>query len=503
MAVAAERERIASAQPYRFTVDEFARMGEAGIFTGVDRVELIDGAILEMTPVGALHAGVVSRLTELLVTRLAGKAYVSIQNPIRLAHDTEPQPDLVVALRRHTFYTDRHPEPDDILLVIEVADSSLRYDKLEKAPRYGKAGILETWVVDLAAGEVAVYTGPGPEGYASRQVRQRGDHVVATSMPEIRTSVDDVFAGVQAERRGPSRLTTGHSPELIGLDVGFSGSAPSTGVARLGADGELRLATATSAWESRSVVIGTAPADVAAIDAPYTTAPRADVRSCERIFTLGRFQRRCKPGLSHVSGTGSKLRAAGRVTAQQLRSIAPRRAVRCAFPRIAEDSNVVEAFPNAYLGVCLSGEAYDAMPKLRRGQKFDWLFDCWVRGGLFRRVLERIGLQHLADLEDRFNRNRQHDERAALVCVLTAAGVFTGHYVAVGDRAGGYFFLPPWRDWATWARKELDLQRTREPRLEVWIGGSRYLTGDPLPDSSERQSYGSAGVGARPPRAAP
>jgi len=196
MAVAAERERVAEGQRYRFTVDEFARMGEAGIFTDDDRVELIDGDILEMTPIGALHAGIVSRLNELLMARLAGKACVSIQSPIRLANDTEPQPDLVVARRRETFYTDRHPEPGDILLVIEVADSSLRYDKLEKAPRYGRAGIPELWLVDLEAGDVTVYTGPGPDGYASRQLRQRGDDMVAASMPEIRASVDDLFACV-------------------------------------------------------------------------------------------------------------------------------------------------------------------------------------------------------------------------------------------------------------------------------------------------------------------
>ena len=224
MAVAAEPERVAEGRRYRFTVDEFARMGEAGIFTADDRVELIDGEILEMTPIGALHAAVVSRLTELLVTRLAGKAYVSVQNPIRLANHTEPQPDLVVARRRESFYTDRHPEPGDIHLVIEVADSSLRYDKQEKVPRYGRAGVPETWLVDLDAREVIVYTDPGPGGYANRQVRHRGDDVVAAGMPEIRVSVDDMFAGVgepaasetegRANRHGPSRLTTGHSPAL-------------------------------------------------------------------------------------------------------------------------------------------------------------------------------------------------------------------------------------------------------------------------------------------------
>ena len=130
----AERERVANVPRRRFTVDEFARMGEAGIFTGDDRVELIDGEILEMTPVGPPHAWIVNRLTELLMTRLGSSTYVSIRNPIRLGRDTEPQPDLVVA-RRSGAYARRHPEPGDVLLVVEAADSSLRYDRLEKIPR--------------------------------------------------------------------------------------------------------------------------------------------------------------------------------------------------------------------------------------------------------------------------------------------------------------------------------------------------------------------------------
>ena len=172
---ATERERAAHVRPYRFAVDEFARMGEAGIFTEDDRVELIDGAVLEMTPIGPPHAWIVGRLTELLVTRLAGRAYVSIQNPIRLDRHTEPQPDLVVARRRRSGYTDRHPDADDVLLVVEVADSSLRHDRDQKAPRYGRAGIPETWLVDPAVGTVTVCSDPGPDGYARAQVRRRGD----------------------------------------------------------------------------------------------------------------------------------------------------------------------------------------------------------------------------------------------------------------------------------------------------------------------------------------
>ena len=193
MAVTVEQQRVADVPRYRFNVDEFARMGEAGVFTEDDRVELIDGEIREMTPIGSPHAGIVNRLNEMLVTRLAGRATVIVQNPIRLDRHTEPQPDLVVARRRQSFYTDRHPEPGDVLVVVEVADSSLRYDRAEKVPRYGRAGIPETWLVDVEAGTVTAYTDPGPEGYARQQVRQRGEQMVASSVPELRLAVDDIF----------------------------------------------------------------------------------------------------------------------------------------------------------------------------------------------------------------------------------------------------------------------------------------------------------------------
>ena len=193
MAVAAARDRVSRVQRYRFDVDEYARMGEAGIFTEDDRVELIDGEVREMTPIGPPHAGIVNRLNELLVTHLAGRAAVIVQNPIRLDRHTEPQPDLVVARRRKGFYTDRHPEPGDVLVVIEVADSSLRYDRTEKAPRYGRAGIPETWLVDVGAGAVTVYSDPGPEGYARRQDRRRGERIVSSSVPGFDLAVDDVF----------------------------------------------------------------------------------------------------------------------------------------------------------------------------------------------------------------------------------------------------------------------------------------------------------------------
>ena len=183
---------MAVAGTHRFTVDDFARMGEAGIFTEDDRVELIDGEIRDMAPIGPPHAWMVSRLAELMIPRLAGRAHVRVQNPIRLGQHAELLPDLAVA-RLTPAYAHRHPDAADLLLVIEVADSSLHFDRSEKVPRYGRAGVPETWLVDVASRTVTVYTGPGPEGYARERVLRCGDRIVATAIAELGFPVDDIF----------------------------------------------------------------------------------------------------------------------------------------------------------------------------------------------------------------------------------------------------------------------------------------------------------------------
>lgn len=258
--------------------------------------------------------------------------------------------------------------------------------------------------------------------------------------------------------------------ELIGIDVGFSTDRPSSGVARLDSGGRLRLAHTTSRWEDLVQITGSHPVDVAAIDAPLTTAAKSEPRACERLFSFGAFQRRCKPGHSNVPGTGQQLRAAGSATARQLLQIAPHRLLKTNFPRVNR-SNVVEAFPNAFLGVCIEACDYEGMPGLRRGGKFDWLYGQWVAKGRFRTLLKQLGLR-LSELQGECERNTQHDERAALVCLLTAAAVSSGKYTAVGDAHGGYFFLPPLRSWADWARREIDRQRPRLSTLQVWIDGN-------------------------------
>ena len=176
-----------------FTVDDFARMGDAGIFAPSDRVELVDGEIREMTPIGPPHAAIVDRLAELLIGRLAGRANVRIRNPIRLDRYTEPQPDLVVARRRADYYAGGHPEIDDVLLVIEVADSSLLYDQVEKAPRYAGSGIPEAWLVDVSGERVTLCTGPSTEGYTEERVLAPGDKIVSAAVAGLRVPVDDIF----------------------------------------------------------------------------------------------------------------------------------------------------------------------------------------------------------------------------------------------------------------------------------------------------------------------
>lgn len=142
------------------SVDEFHRMGEAGIFGPADRVELIDGEIIDMSPIGALHAAIVARLASSFSQRLGGAAVVWCQNPVRLDDTSEPEPDIAILRPRADFYTTAHPGPADVLLVIEVADTSLAYDLGTKVPLYARHGIPEVWVTDAATRQTRVFRRP-------------------------------------------------------------------------------------------------------------------------------------------------------------------------------------------------------------------------------------------------------------------------------------------------------------------------------------------------------
>jgi Uma2 family endonuclease len=151
----------------RFTRAEYYRMAEVGILGEADRVELIEGEIIEMSPIGRRHRAFVGNLNQLLAVRLAGRAIVWMQNPIVLSEDTEPQPDLAVLRRRRVPYKEREAWAEDVLLLIEVADSSLAYDRTTKLRLYAEAGIPEYWLVDGASETVEVHCAPSAGGYAS------------------------------------------------------------------------------------------------------------------------------------------------------------------------------------------------------------------------------------------------------------------------------------------------------------------------------------------------
>lgn len=175
-----------------WTADEYRRMAEVGILHEDDRVELIDGEIIEMSPIGSKHAACVNRILSVLRQRLGIEFIISVQNPIRLSDASEPQPDIAVLRLRADYYADTLPMPSDVLLVIEVADTSLPYDQHVKLPRYADAGIAEVWIVDVARSMLTRYTDPRQNFYANQQHAQRGDALQSSVFPDLLLAVDEV-----------------------------------------------------------------------------------------------------------------------------------------------------------------------------------------------------------------------------------------------------------------------------------------------------------------------
>jgi len=152
---------------HRYTVDEYRRMGEAGILGEDDRVELIEGEVIEMAPIGTVHAGTVDYLVGVLLRGVGDRAIVRSQNPVALGSRSEPQPDLTLLQPRPDFYRSRHPTPADVFLVVEVADTTQRYDRQVKLPLYARHGIPEVWIVDLESNALHVFRDPSADGYRS------------------------------------------------------------------------------------------------------------------------------------------------------------------------------------------------------------------------------------------------------------------------------------------------------------------------------------------------
>ena len=177
----------------RFTVDEYYSMAEAGILTEDDRVELIDGVIIEMAPIGDPHAGTVDVYTEMLPSGVDQGTLLRVQGPLALDEHSRLYPDLMLLRRRTDYYRSRPPTPEDVLLLIEVANSSVDYDRNEKLPRYARAGIPEVWITVLPEGIIEAHTEPSGGRYTHTRIFVSGDTVSPACFPDIVLPVSEIL----------------------------------------------------------------------------------------------------------------------------------------------------------------------------------------------------------------------------------------------------------------------------------------------------------------------
>jgi Uma2 family endonuclease len=182
-----------------FTVDEYYRMAEAGIFTEDDRVELIEGEIIQMSAIGHRHMVCVNCANDLLTSALRGKAVVSIQNPLRLNQYNEPQPDIVVFKWRADYYASKPYMPEDTLFVIEVSDTTLRYDTKIKLPIYAANGISELWIENLKEDVLLICRHPAKKTYKTQLTLRRGDSISPLAFPDTAFKIEDLL-GIQQHR---------------------------------------------------------------------------------------------------------------------------------------------------------------------------------------------------------------------------------------------------------------------------------------------------------------
>jgi len=175
-----------------FTVEDYHRMARAGIFREDDRVELLEGEILEVAPIGSRHAACVARLTALFA-QVQVKGIVWVQNPIHLSEHSEPQPDLTLLRPRPDFYAQTHPGPGDIFLVVEVAETSVEVDRDVKVPLYARAGIPEVWLVDLSGECIEVFQRASPQGYLEVRRVWHGDRLAPRAFPDLDLAAHDLL----------------------------------------------------------------------------------------------------------------------------------------------------------------------------------------------------------------------------------------------------------------------------------------------------------------------
>lgn len=175
------------------SVQDYHRMVEAGILAPDERVELIEGQLYRMAAKGTFHSAAITRIKRLLETRLGNRVLLRFQDPVQLSDNSEPEPDVAVVRPEELDYEDHHPTPEEIYLLIEVSDRTLKRDKELKAPAYGRSGIREYWILDVNARQLYVFREPGAEGYASQVVLAESDLVAPLEFPDCQVSVEDLL----------------------------------------------------------------------------------------------------------------------------------------------------------------------------------------------------------------------------------------------------------------------------------------------------------------------
>jgi Uma2 family endonuclease len=194
-AIIERRHQMAvSASKYLFTTRDFHRMGDAGVFGPDERVELLGGEVVHMTPIGPTHAWCVTELLRALFTAVRDEAIVRSQNPVVLDDYWEPEPDIAVVRSRPDRYRNAHPTPPDILLLVEVADSSMDKDRETKVPAYARAGVPEVWLIDLGHAHVQVHRAPSAAGYQDVRTLSSRDRLTTPTVPALDLAVSDVVA---------------------------------------------------------------------------------------------------------------------------------------------------------------------------------------------------------------------------------------------------------------------------------------------------------------------
>lgn len=184
---------LAQVQRRLFSTNEYHRLVNAGILHEKERIELIQGELILMAPIGSSHASRVDRLNRIFNKYVGERAIIRVQNPVKIDDHSEPEPDIALLKPRSDFYAERHPAPQEVFLIVEVADTSLDYDRNVKMPLYAQQGISEAWLINLPEHCVELYTEPSPQGYEVHRIFHTGKIIISSIFPDLHVPVEEIL----------------------------------------------------------------------------------------------------------------------------------------------------------------------------------------------------------------------------------------------------------------------------------------------------------------------